>query len=731
MIRYFYSSLLKLKNHSMHFTQCMTMIALSLLFAYPMANAATIPSNKREKKKESIETKNPTVSHLDSLQKYGIFLNEVVISSIKHHRDLHLEPMAATAFNVSDLKSQQINDVKSLSQIVPNLYAPDYGSVLTSPIYIRGIGNKLNTPAVGLYVDGVPFFEKSAFDFSFSDVARIEVLRGPHGTLYGRNTMGGVIDITTSSPLKRQGNSIGLTTGSYGQLQATASSSHKLSQNVGLALSGVYNSYDGYFKNTFDNTSADKRKNGAGRMKLDWLINDAWNLQISQMVDYTSQKGYPYSLYNEDTGRIDPIDYNDDSNYRRLLSSSGLRIHYQSKRLQFTSQSSFLYMQDHNGIDQDFSTASNYYVTQDNNMRNFSQEFTANYQVNKHYSAIVGAYISSENTDRASDMSYYHYNFKTLKDRHLPTSGIAIYHQSTWTDLIPNWTVSAGVRYDYSHAKMDYQSFKQPFSESSTEVLNVHPQNSYAQWSPKVTLQYSLPNKQQIYGSITRGYQTGGFNTSFDTEADMTFDEEYSWNYELGLRMHSLDKRYTAELTFFYIDWKNQQVYKLLASGHGSMLQNAGKSHSKGIELSLYANPVNPLELRADMGYTGAKFDEYTYKSYDYKDNYLPMVPKETVSLNADYDWASPIKGIDHLTFGLNYIGTGEIYWKEDNNTSRGYFSTMNAQVRAAIGPVTLSLWGKNIFDKQYTAYYFMAFNNGYAQQGKPSRFGASINVYF
>lgn len=715
----------------MHFTQCMTMIVLFILFLFPALQAANISSKSGVKENDKKQENKALDSHLDSLQKYGIFLNEVFISSIKHNKDLHLAPISATTFNVSDLKSQQIEDVKSLSQLVPNLYAPDYGSVLTSPIYIRGIGNKLSTPSVGLYVDGVPYFEKSAFDFSFTDIARIEVLRGPQGTLYGRNTMGGVIDITTSSPLNRQGNSIGFTAGEYGQIQATASSSHKLSDHVGIALSGVYNSYDGYFKNTFDNTSADKRKNGAGRMKLDWEINDTWNLQLSQLVDYTSQKGYPYSLYHEDTNQIDPINYNEDSNYRRLLSSTGLRIRYQSDKLQFTSQSSFLYLQDHNGIDQDFSDASKYYVTQDNYMRNFSQEFTVKYQVNDHYSAIFGSYISSENTDRSSDMTIYSAKYSTLKNRNLPTNGIAIYHQSTWTDFIPKWTLSAGIRYDYSHAKMNYQSWKNPFSGTSSEVLNINPKNSDAQWSPKITLQYSLPLKQQLYGSITRGYQTGGFNTSFDTAKEMSYDEEYSWNYELGLRMHTFNRKYTAELTFFYIDWKNQQVYKLLASGHGSMLQNAGKSHSKGAELSLYANPIDPLELRADLGYTKAKFDEYTHGSTDYKNNYLPMVPKETVSLNADYNWTKPMKGIDHLIFGLNYVGTGHMYWKEDNQVSRSYFSVINAQVRAAMGPVTVSLWGKNILGKEYTAYYFKAFGNGYGQQGKPSRFGASINVYF
>lgn len=726
MTSYFYTYLVKLKSDTIRYTKCVAWILFLTICIIPTLNA------KENLEKDKIENLNDktTITPLDSLQKYGIFLNEIVINSIKHNRNLHLAPMSATAFNANDLKSQQINDLKGLSQIVPNLYAPDYGTVLTSPVYIRGIGSKLGAPSVGLYVDGVPYFEKSAFALSFTDIASIQVLRGPQGTLYGRNTMGGVIDITTSSPMQRQGNSLGFLLGEYGQVQATASVSQKLSDRIGLAVSGVYNSYDGYFKNTLKDQSADNRKNGAGRMKLIWNINDNWNMQLTQLCDYTSQKGYPYSPYNTKENALAPIENNGDSNYRRLLSASGLRLRYNSEKLQFTSQSSFHFIEDHNGIDQDFTKETKYYVTQDITKRTLSQEFTAKYQLNSHYSSLVGMYLFSEEMNQNSDLSIFRAKMTSIAHRNLPSKGISLYHQSKWTNFLPNWNFIAGIRYDFEDANLNYHSWrKMDNSPDSKETANDKPKKTFNQWSPKVVLQYQLPNKQQIYASITRGYQTGGFNTTFDSKENMSYDAEYSWNYELGLRMHTADKKYSGELTFFYIDWKNQQVYKSIKNGR--MLLNAGKSHSKGIEFSLLANPIKSLELELNLGYTEAKFDQYKNKNVDYKGNYLPLVPKETISLHGNYNWNKPTKWIDHLIFSANYSGTGDLCWTVNNNVSRQYYGTINAQIRAAVGPVTVSLWGKNITNKKYTAYYFEAFGSGFGQYGKPARFGTSVNIYF
>ena len=117
--------------------------------------------------------------------------------------------------NTGNLDEMNIRSVKDISTVVPNLFIPDYGSKLISSAYIRGIGSRINSPAVGLYVNNVPYLDKSAFDFDFIDIASIEVLKGPQGTLYGRNTMAGLVNIKTLSPLEKQGSKIKLSFGNY------------------------------------------------------------------------------------------------------------------------------------------------------------------------------------------------------------------------------------------------------------------------------------------------------------------------------------------------------------------------------------------------------------------------------------------------------------------------------------------------------------------------------------
>lgn len=229
----------------------------------------------------------------------------IVIASPKENRKLRELPTASTLLSQKDMQANQVTNLKGLSAVVPNIFIPDYGSKLTSAIYIRGIGSRINTPSVGLYVDNIPYINQSAFDFNYSDIERIDVLRGPQGTLYGRNTMGGLIRVHTKSPFSYQGTDIRLGAATYGNYNASLTHYHRLSDQLAFSAGGFYEHADGFFKNSWlNNKKIDRINAGGGRLRSIYLPSENLKLDFNVNYEYSDQGGYPYFY----TGKVDEAD---------------------------------------------------------------------------------------------------------------------------------------------------------------------------------------------------------------------------------------------------------------------------------------------------------------------------------------------------------------------------------------------------------------------------------------
>ena len=206
-----------------------------------------------------LATGKPIPAITDSLGNRIYNLNAItIISNPKWDSKLFEFPGSISYLNTGNLDEMNIRSVKDISTVVPNLFIPDYGSKLISSAYIRGIGSRINSPAVGLYVNNVPYLDKSAFDFELNDIQRIEVLRGPQGTLYGRNAMGGIVNIYTLSPFDYQGTKVTMSMGNYGAAKAKVAQYSKIGENIGISLNGYYDRNDGFFINEYNGTKADK-----------------------------------------------------------------------------------------------------------------------------------------------------------------------------------------------------------------------------------------------------------------------------------------------------------------------------------------------------------------------------------------------------------------------------------------------------------------------------------------
>lgn len=656
-------------------------------------------------------------------------LGEVVVTDYKQNRR-NLTTTAMSRVDSRLLQDQQVVSIKELSAVVPNFFMPDYGSRANTPVYIRGIGAKSVGSAVGFYVDGVPHYESSAFDIDLSDIAAIDVLRGPQGTLYGRNAIAGIINVYTHNPLEYQNTRVKVGYGKYNDVTAQMSNYTKLNPHFGFSVAGSYHHNDGMFYNAYLKDKADDIDEGEGRIGLYWKPTDRWHLRLNSTLSYSDQGGYPYAPYNVEKNRLEDINYNRYSLFRRLISSTGFNARYTNDRISFNSQSCFQYIKSHQAIDQDFTIEDKLFVENNYHERMYSQEFTLKSNNDSRYQWITGLFGMTMQVDQFIQNNAFSAGTATPTDNVNPKSSLAFYHQSSY-NIWRGLSATAGVRFDYEHSKSDYHREKLNLGTgASSPMLDFHSTANFRQFTPKFTLQYLTTHRFLYYASITRGYKPGGFNESAKEANERSYDPEYSWNYEVGARTVFLNGRLTAEFDIFYIDWRDMQAtYTIL--GQGNLITNAAHANSKGAELAVAYRPLKGLLFNLNYGYTYATYLDYKKsEKQDYTGNRLPMVPNHTLATNGSYT-LEPAGWLDRVTISAGMTGLGRIYWADDNVVSQNFYATVNAKVSLTKGIVTWDFWGKNLTDTRYMAYGFKSSKGNYAQKGKPLTFGTSVSVNF
>lgn len=662
--------------------------------------------------------------------------NEVVIESFKQNNNLYLQPISASLLNKKDINNLNIVNIKEITSLIPNLFIPDYGSKMTSPVYIRGIGSHRNAPSVGLYVDGVPYFDRSTFDININDIERIEILRGPQGTIYGRNTMGGIVNVFTLSPFLYSGTNLSLSAGNYNNYSTGMSHYGKVDNKLGYSLSANYGHSGGYFKNITTNKKADPMDAASTRARISWHIMPRLTVHLTLAYEYSDQDGYPYRILHKETGKIDNIDYDARSFFRRNMSTNGLNVEYVTDLFKIASQSSFQFFDGKQGLDQDFTPQSLYYSDFYQRQQMYSQEFNIkSLKEDNKYKWQFGVFGFHQNYYQMNDTDNLSTGGHTIQHAKNPTNGFAVYHQSTINDLlIQNLSLIAGIRYDWEKTKstMDRSTPKgvEPTVKGKT---------SFSQITPKLSLQYLYGHDKMVYATVAKGYKTGGFNNTAEKEEDRIFDPEHSWSYEVGTKSSFWNNLLSLDASLFYIDWKDQQISRTKPSGQGFVIKNAGKSASKGFEVTAQLNPLKNFAFQISYGYTRAKYKEYEDylekqdKTIVYDNNYLPMVPQNTLLLAANYIIQTNTKWLDNITLNAQYTGAGKIYWTDGNDISQSYYGLYNSKITFSKKNFSVDLWTKNIGGKDYISYYFNTTNatKHYVQKGKPFTCGINMNFKF
>ena len=501
----------------------------------------------------------------------------VVIATPKENNRLRQQPLSATSFSHGDMRNNSVTSVKSLSGLVPNLFIPDYGSKLTTSVYVRGIGSRINTPAVGLYVDNIPFIDKSAFDFNYSDIERIDVLRGPQGTLYGRNTMGGLIRVFTKSPFTYQGTDISLGAATYNNYKASVNHYHRISDKFAFSAGAFYEHEGGFFENTArNNEKIDKGDEVGGRMRAIWLPKENLKLDFTVNYEYSNQGGYPYQLtslsetdvyYQDLKGDLGKVAYNNECGYMRHLLNGGLNIEHQAENFILSSVTGFQYLKDEMNLDQDFTRKNVYTMSQRQNSKTISEEIVLKSKPGRRWQWTTGVSGFYQWLNTEGPVTFHEDGIQNLIEDNInsifpsgnpkapemkvdiasnqihvpgifdtPTLNSAVYHQSTINDLlVEGLSLTVGIRLDYEKIKMNYNSstnmpfnflFKMSPMPMPIEVKDLKALSAfegelsidYLQVLPKFSLQYSWNKMNNVYATISKGYRSGGYNIQMFSE---------------------------------------------------------------------------------------------------------------------------------------------------------------------------------------------------------------------
>lgn len=680
-------------------------------------------------------------------------LREVIVTAQKREEVVQEIPLSITSLSSEAIKQSQIQNVNDLTAITPNLYASDPGDRRTVTS-IRGIVNTSYDPAVTTYIDGVNQFNLDTYITQLFDVERIEVLRGPQGTLYGRNAMGGVINIITRKPEK--GTSIfgEATLGNYNQQRYMAGIKTSFTDKLYFGAAGLYEKREGFYTNEFTDSSYDDQQNFSGNYYLKYLFSPTWNATLNLKHFSAENEGaFPLNMGLE-AAFENPytLNQNELSTMKDNTFNTSLVVDHKGEDLNFSSQTAFQqnYRYYHTPIDADFSPLDALSIINDygkdwNNVKVATQEFRLSSPAgpNEDLEWTAGSYMFYQESpvkqathfgEDAAVMGAEETNYSLINTSEETGKGIAVFGQVDY-HIAENIGIIAGLRYDHEYVKQSVLGEYQP--DSAPEPLFEYQPDttataSFNAVSPKAGLTYDFTEKNLLFFTYSRGFRAGGFSPlSADPSQPplYEFEPEYSNNYELGTKNAFLDNKLLLNATLFYTEVTDVQVPTLLMPDGVIVTRNTGKMRSNGVELELKAILTTGLELNYDFGLTDAYYESLLIaqdgSEVNLKDNKQIYTPEVTSMLALQYN--------SHLGLGAEWKFLaraewkylGEQYFDLANNLRQSPFNLYNANVGLSYNDVKLMFWARNIFDTEYISY---GYNFGAVHLGNPATAGVTLS---
>lgn len=676
-------------------------------------------------------------------------LPPITVTAQKEPDDPQKLPLSLSTVSGETLLRAAFGSVGEAGRLAPNTFFNEFTARKLSNARFRGVGSSPSNPGITSYVDGVPQLNANSSSIELVDVDQIEFVRGPQSALFGRNALGGIINITSARPsLTRWAGSLAGPYGSYngGDLRGTVSGPI-VRDKVAIGIGVGYGGRDGFTTNSTTGNGLDTRSAFFGKGQILFKPSPGWEGRA--IVSVERARDGDYGLNDVGALRSRPFESarSFEGHTNRDILAPTIQLAYSGPRFEMSSTTGFLKWSTDDLTDLDYSALP--LVTRDNAESDF--QFTQEVRVSSAKAAPIrlsdgvalkwqaGVALFTQNYTQEAQNTYAPFVLSPFlgvevsdhsPQAALDDTGVGIYGQGTFT-FAKRLDVVVGVRADREHRQADLNTFFVPAIAPGSALTA---EADFSDVSPQFAASYRVARGASVYGTVSRGFKAGGFNPASPVESQ-TYGQEHSWNYEAGVKALALGDRFSAALATFYIDWTDLQVNVPNPFVPTQFfIANAAGATSKGVELELHARPDRGLDVFGAAGFTNARFSVGSRSSgVDVGGRKLANMPSYTAEFGVQY--TRPLRGELAVIARAEAVCYGDLQYDDPNAMGQEAYTLTNLRAGLQRQRVFAELWVRNAFDTRYIPVAFpapgLAASGFLGENGAPRTFGVRAGVSF
>jgi len=677
-----------------------------------------------------------------------VTLPPVIVTAQKEPTNIGEVPGSVTAVTQQTLTDDGVRIVSDAALFAPNTFFTEFTARKSSNPRFRGIGASPANPAVTTYIDGVPQLNVNSSSVELLDVSQIEFVRGPQSPLYGRNALGGIVNITSVRPaLTGWTGTVVAPFGNASAREVRGSVSGPIHESVGVSFAFGAQARDGFTINEITGHDLDSREATFGKAQLLWVPAQNWEARVIFAAE--RDRDGDYALADLGLARSRPFHVQRDfEGYtHRNVTGTTVLLRGDGERFSFTGSTGFVNWKTEDATDLDYSPLP--LATRTNTEDDF--QFTQEVRVASPPNAPVqwsdavsmkwqaGTMLFTQNYDQLAVNQIAPFvlspqlGFPVSQyspDASLDDLGIGLFGQATLT-IHDRLDLTLGGRYDYENKQARLDTY---YSPAIAPPISVDDEQGFSNLSPQVAAGYRVQPDLMIYGSVSEGFKAGGWNPASPAGSE-AYVEEHAWHVEGGVKGMFAAGRVAASAAVFTIDWNDLQLNVPNPFVPGQFyIANVGEATSRGVELEVQARPHSTTQLFGNVGYTSARFGAGTTSSgVDVSDNRIPNMPNYTATLGAHVE--GPITSTITLFGRAEAVFYGDMEYDDANTARQDAYSLVNLRGGFRTRMFFADAWMKNAFDTRYIPVAFpypgFAPSGFLGEVGRPRTFGVSAGFRF